>query len=328
MRRREFFTGIAGSTLTAWPNASSGQQPAKLAKVGYLAVNRTANFYQIEAFLRGMRDLGWIEGRNFTIEIRDADGKPERLPALAAELVALRPDVIVAAPTLGAQAARKATSTIPIVFPISSDPVGSGLVQSLARPGANISGLSLLASDLVGKHLDLLTQIVPGAGLVAILWQPSGHSGSTDSDMLARVRAAARAPGLKLQFVEARGPDEIEKAFAAMGRVRGLIVLPVSLFTQQRARIVQLAAKSRLPAVYPSREFVDAGGLMSYGASIADLFRRSATYVDKVLKGAKPSELAVEQPTKFEMVINLKAAKALRLTIPPIVLAEADEVIE
>lgn len=327
MRRREFFAGIGGATLSAWPHAASSQ-PARVSRVGYLAVNRAANAYQIEAFRRGMRDLGWVEGRNLKIEIRDADGKAERLPALAAELVALGSDVIVAGPTLNAVAAQKATSTIPVVFPVASDPVGSGLVKSLARPGANVTGLSLLASDLVGKHLSLLTQVAPGTAHVAVLWQPSGHPGNTDADMLQRVRAAVRAPGLELQFVEARGPDDIDKAFAAMSRARGLIVLPVSLFNQQRARIVQFAAKSRLPAVYPWREFVDAGGLMSYGANIADLFRRSATYVDKILKGAKPGELAVEQPTKFEMVINLKTAKALGFTIPPLVLAEADEVIE
>jgi putative tryptophan/tyrosine transport system substrate-binding protein len=265
------------------------------------------------------------------IEYRDAEGKPERLPALAAELVALKIDVIVTAggssPVL---AAKQATRTIPIVFPVAADPVTSGLVTSLARPGGNVTGFTGLGPELVGKGLERLKQAVPGVSRVAVLWQPGGQGEGTDKDILKEADVAARALGVRLQFVEARGLADFDRAFLDMTSARGaLSVLPGSaMFFSERRRLVDLAAKNRLPVVYPQREFVDAGGLMAYGPDLADLFRRAATYVDKILKGAKPGDLPVEQPTKFELVINLKTAKALRLTIPQSVLARADQVIE
>ena len=264
------------------------------------------------------------------IEYRDAEGKFERLPALAAELVALKVDVIVAPNTVAALAAKQVTRTLPIVFAVAADPVASGLVTSLARPGGNVTGLSILASELVGKCLELLTQAVPGVSRVVVLWTPGVLGERTDKDMLKGAEVTGRALGVRLQFVEARGPADFDRAFSDMTRARAgaLTVLPSDMFVNERGRLVDLAAKNRLPAVYPWREFVDAGGLMAYGPNIADLYRRAATYVDKILKGRKPADLPVEQPTKFELVINLKAAKALGLTIPPSVLARADQVIE
>ncbi len=327
--RREFIGTLAGGLLTA-PLAADAQQAAKIARIGYLATNLAAASYQPEAFRQGLRDLGHVEGRNVVIEYRDAEGKLERLPALAAELVALKVDVIVAPPTLAAVAAKQAIKTIPIVFAVATDPVGSGLVTSLARPGGNVTGLSSFGPELVGKCLELLKQAVPGVSRVAVLWQPDAHGEHTQKDMLKEAEVAARAQGERLQVVEARGPANFDRAFSDMTRARAgaLTVLPSTMFFIERRRLVALAAKHRLPAVYPSREFVDAGGLMAYGSDLADMLRRTATYVDKILKGAKPGDLPVEQPTKFELVINLKAAKALGLTIPPSMLGRADEVVE
>jgi putative ABC transport system substrate-binding protein len=239
-------------------------------------------------------------------------------------------DVLVASSTVGALAAKQATSTLPIVFIGAADPVTSGLVTSLARPGGNVTGSSNLAPELVGKCLEQLKQAVPGVSRVALLWQPGGQGEGTNKDMLKGAEVAARALGVRLQFVEARGLEDFDRAFSEMTRARAgaLTVLPSAMLFVERRRLVDLAAQSRLPAVYTWREFVDAGGLMSYGPNLADLFRRAATYVDKILKGAKPGELPVEQPTKFELVINLKAAKALGLTIPPSLLRRADQVIE
>ena len=264
------------------------------------------------------------------IEYRDAEGKFERLPALAAELVALKVDVIVAPGTPAALAAKQATRTLPIVFAAAADPVTSGLVTSLARPGGNVTGLSVLAPELVGKCLEQLKQAVPGVSRVAVLWQPGALGERTEKDMLKGAEVAARALGVRLQFVEARGPADFDRAFSEMTRARAgaLTVCGSAMFFIERRRLVDLAAKNRLPAVYPLREYVDAGGLMAYGPNLADLFRRAATYVDRILKGAKPGDLPVEQPTKFELVINLKTAKALGLTIPPSLLPRADQVIE
>jgi putative ABC transport system substrate-binding protein len=276
-----------------------------------------------------LRDLGYVEGRNLVIDYRDAEGKLERLPALAAELVALKVDVIVAGNTLAALAAKQATKAIPIVFATSVDPVTSGLVTSFARPGGNVTGLSNLFPELVGKCLEQLTQAVPGVSRAAVLWHPGAFGERTDKDLLKEAEVAVRALGVRLQFVEVRGREDFERAFLDItgARADGLTVLGSPMFLGERRRLVDLAAKNRLPAVYPQREFVDAGGLMAYGPSTADLFRRAATYVDKILKGAKPGDLPVEQPTKFELVINLKTAKALGLTIPPSLLSRADEVI-
>jgi putative ABC transport system substrate-binding protein len=312
------------------PIAAEAQQATKVPRIGYLTVDRAASPHLIEAFRQGLRDLGYVEGRNVEIEYRDAEGRPERLPGLAAELVALKVDVILAGSTPQALAAKQATRTLPIVFASAPDPVTSGLVTSLARPGGNVTGLSNIAPELVGKRLELLKQAVPGVSRVAVLWQPGGSGEHTGKDMLKEAEVAGRALGVRLQFVEARGPADFDRAFSDMTRAHAsaLTSLGGSMFFNERRRLVDLAAKNRLPAVYPQREFVDAGGLMAYGPDLADKFRRAATYVDRILKGARPADLPVEQPTKFELVINLKAAKALGLTIPPSLLARADHVVE
>jgi putative ABC transport system substrate-binding protein len=312
------------------PVAVKAQQGAKVPRIGYLAVDRAAGPHLIEAFRQGLRDLGYVEGSNVVIEYRDAEGKFERLPALAAELVALKVDVIVAGGTPLILAAKQATRTLPIVFAAASDPVTDGLVTSLARPGGNVTGLSNIAPELVGKRLELLKQAVPGVSRVAVLWQPGATGERTEKDMLKGAEVAARALGVRLQFLEARGPADFDRAFSDMTRARAgaLTSLGGSMFFNERRRLVDLAAKNRLPALYQQREFVDAGGLMAYGANLADNFRRAAGYVDKILKGTKPGDLPIEQPTKFELVINMKTAKALGLTIPPSLLQRADQVIQ
>ena len=327
--RRTFLAGT-GALLLAAPLAAEAQQAAKIARIGYLVTNLASASHVHDAFRQGLRDLGYVEGRNVVIEYRDAEGKLERLPALAAELVALKVDVIVAAGPPAALAAKQATRTLPIVFASSGDPVTSGLVTSLARPGGNVTGLSALTQELVGKRLELLKQAGPGVSQVAVLWHPGVLGERTDKDALKGAEVAARALGVRPQFVETRGPADFDRAFSDMTRARAgaLTVLPSTMFTSERRRLVDLVAKNRLPAMYPWREFVDAGGLMAYGPDLADSFRRAATYVDKILKGAKPGDLPVEQPTKFELVINLRAAKALGLTIPQSLLLRADQVIQ
>jgi putative tryptophan/tyrosine transport system substrate-binding protein len=330
VNRRAFVGTLAGGLLAA-PQISDAQQAAKIARIGYLSGSLARGPHLPEAFRQGLRDLGYVEGRTVVIEYRDAEGKFERLPALAAELVALKVDVIVAPGAPHAFAAKQATRTIPIVCVASADPVTDGLVTSLARPGGNVTGLSISAApEIVGKRLELLKQAVPGVTRVAVLWQPSGQGERTAKDLLKGAEVAARALGVRLQVVEARGPADFDGAFSDMTRARAdaLTVLGNPMFVTERRRLVDLAAKHRLPAMYTSRESVDAGGLMAYGPNFADLYRRAATYVDKILKGAKPADLPVEQPTKFELVINLKTAKALGLTIPPSVLGRADEVIQ
>ena len=325
---RRAFLGTLTYGLLVGPFASEAQQAGQFARIGYLAANAVPD--RSEAFRQGLRDLGYVEGRNVVIEYRDAEGNPERLPALAAGLVALQVHVIVAPTTVAALAATQATRTLPIVFAGASDPVTSGLVSSLARPGGNVTGLSILGAELVGKRLEVLTQAVPGVSRIAVLRHPGTSRERTGRDMLKEAELAGRALGVRLQFVEARGPADFDRAFSDMTRARvgALTVLVSALFLNERRRLVDLAAKNRLPAVYPWREYVDAGGLMAYGPNDADLYRRAATYVDKILKGAKPGDLAVEQPTKFELVINRKTAKALGLTIPPSLLQRADQVIE
>jgi putative ABC transport system substrate-binding protein len=329
--RRRFLTGVA----IAWaPIAAAAHaqeyKTAKVARIGWLGNDPVGGPHLVEAFRQELGDLGYVEGRNVVIEFRDAEGKFERLPALAAELVALKVDVIVAPSTPHALAAKQATRTLPIVFTSAGDPVASGLVTSLARPGGNITGLSNLAPELVGKCLEQLKQAVPEVSRVAVLWQPGVLGERTEKDMLKRAEVAARALGVRLQFLEARGPADFDRAFSEMTRARAgaLTVLTSTMFFNELRRLVDLAAKNRLPEMYPWRDFVDAGGLMSYGPNAADLWRRAATYVDKILKGAKPADLPVEQPTKFELVINLKTAKALSLTIPPSLLLRADELIQ
>jgi putative ABC transport system substrate-binding protein len=329
MNRRD--TVLALLALGAAPLAAEAQQAGKVARIGYVSANLADNPHLRDAFLQGLRDLGYVEGRNAVIEYRGAEGNVERVPALAAELVALKVDVIfVGGGTRVTLGAMQATKTIPIVFTGVGDPVESGLVSNLARPGGNVTGLSALSPELVGKRLELLKQAIPGVDRVAVLWRPGALGERTDKDMLTAADVAARALGLRLQFVEAQDADEFARAFSDMSSARAgaLTVLPSNRFLRHHTRIVDLAARNRLPAVYTSREFVDAGGLMSYGANEPDLFRRAATYVDKILKGAKPGDLSVEQPTKFELVINLKTAKVLGLTIPQSMLAHADEVIQ
>jgi len=328
VQRRDFL--IAAGAILAAPLAAEAQQTTKVARIGYLGRDIVPAPHLPEAFLQGLRDLGYVEGRSVVVEYRDAEGKSERLPALAAELVALKVDVIVAASIQPALAARQATRTLPIVFATIGDPVSSGLVASLARPGGNVTGLSSLTPELVGKSLELLKQAVPGVSRVAVLWQPGFLGERAERDSLARAEVAAQALGVRPQFVEARNPADFERAFSEMSRARagGVTVLASSMFLGERRRLVDLAAKNQLPAEYPLREFVDVGGLMSYGANVADLYRRAAAYVDRILKGAKPGDLAIEQPTKFELVINLKTAKALGLAIPQSILLRADEVIQ
>jgi putative ABC transport system substrate-binding protein len=312
------------------PIATEAQPAAKVPRIGYVSTNLAVNTHLADAFRQGLRDLGYVEGRTVVIEFRAAEGQPERFPALMAELVALKVDVIVAANSPAALAAQHATRTLPIVFAVAADPVGQGLVTSLAQPGGNVTGLSSLIPELVGKCLEQLTQAMPGLRRVAVLWEPGGFGERTEKSMLAEADVVARALGVRLHFIEARGPEDFDWAFAEMTRARAdaLTVLISAMFYSERTRLVDLAAKHRLPAVYPVREYVDAGGLMSYGAHYADLFRRAATYVDKILKGAKPADLPVEQPTKFELVINLKTAEALGLTMPPTLLFQADKVIQ
>jgi len=329
MTRRRFLCGV--TIGLAVPRVVDAQQAAKLSRIGFLSLNKTRNLHLHEAFRQGLRDLGYVEGRNLVIEYRDAEGKVERLPALAAELVALKVDLIVtgggAPPAL---AAKQATGTLPIVFASAPDAVADGLVASLSRPGGNITGSSNLSPALVGKCLEQLKEAVPRLTRVALLIQPGAAVERTEKDMLKGAESAARALGVTLQFVEARGPADLDKAFSTMATRRegGLTVLSSAMFFSQRRRLVDLAAKNRLPVVYPQREFVDAGGLMSYGPDLADLFRRAATYVDKILKGAKPGDLPVEQPTKFQLVINLKTARSLGLTIPQSLQVRADQVVE
>jgi putative ABC transport system substrate-binding protein len=306
------------------PIAAEAQQAAKIPRIGYVSTNLAVSPHLPDAFRQGLRDLGYVEGRNVVIEFRSAEGKLDRFPALAAELVTLRVDVIVAANTGAALAAKQATKTIPIVFAGPADPITSGLVNSLARPGGNVTGLSSSGPELVGKGLELLKQAVPGVNRVAALWHRD-YPERTQRDILEQADVAARALGVHLQFVEARGgPENFDRAFSELTRARAdaLTVLTSVLFISERRRLVDLARRNRL------RDFVDDGGLMSYGPHWADIYRRAATYVDKILKGAQPADLPVEQPTKFELVINMKAARTLGLTIPPSVLSRADQIIE
>jgi putative ABC transport system substrate-binding protein len=299
------------------------QQPKKILRIGVLTPDPiSARANQFEAFKEGLRGLGYVEGQNVAIEIRSAEGNRDQLARLATELVSLRLDVIITTTTPASRALKRATSTIPIVT-ISADPVGTGLVSNLARPGGNITGLSILGPEISGKQLELLKETVPKVKQVTFVWDPASALGFKEA------KIAAGNLGLNIQIAEVRNPNELESALelAISERAGGLIV-PSNIGAAYRTQIVTFSAKNRLPAVYEERESVEAGGLMSYGPNRNDLFRRAATYVDKILKGAKPGDLPVEQPTKFEMVINLKTAKQIGLTIPPNVLARADRVIK
>jgi putative ABC transport system substrate-binding protein len=314
--------------LFALSFSAEAQQPTKIPQIGFLSgTSLSSTSARVEAFRQGLRELGYVEGKNIVIEWRWAEGKLDRLPALAAELVRLKVDIIVAAGPAATRPAKEATSTIPIVMGFENDPVGSGVVASLARPGGNITGLSTLAPELSGKRLELLKEIVPKLSRVAVFGN-SHEPGNAQS--LKEVELAAGAFGVKLQYLNVLSPKDIETAFraASKGRADAVLMLQSPILLSQRIHVVELAVKNRLPATYPSPELVQDGGFMFYGPSFTDLYRRAATYVDKILKGRTPADLPVEQPIKFELIINLKAAKQIGLTIPPNVVARADKVIK
>ena len=312
-------------SLLAAPLAAQAQRPGKSPRIGILHLSTAADSLS-EAFEQGLRDLGYVVGKNLVLEYRFAAGQFERLPALAAELVQLPVDVLVTAGP-GALAAKQATATIPIVFPVFADPVGEGLVASLARPGGNVTGLSIMGTDLAAKRLELLTAVVPGLRRLALLWNPDrpGHA-----LQIQEIHAAAAQGGIHVDVLEVRSPLEFDRAFLTMGDtgVGAAIIIDEVTFFNERTCLAALAAQYQIPAMYGHRGYVDAGGLLSYGPHFAALFRRAATFVDKILKGAKPGDLPVEQPTTFELVINLKTAQTLSLTIPPLLLFQADEVIK
>jgi putative ABC transport system substrate-binding protein len=333
MRRRDFIKAISGAAA-ALPLAARARPATKMPRIGVLSPGRSelpdSTLNMLNSFMQGLHELGYIEGQNIAIELQFAGWNSDRLRELAAELVGRKVDVIVAFSTPAARAAKQATSTIPIVAIAMADPVADELVASLARPGGNVTGTNFLGPELVAKRLQLLREVIPGLSRVAALWHPRAYSERTTAGVLKEIEAAARTLGIQLQLVPAAGPDDFASAFSAMTRERAdaLIVLPSPMLFGEYGRIVGIAANSRLPTMYAAREGVDVGGLMSYGANLPDLSRRTATYVDKILKGAKPAELPVEQPTKFEMVINLKTAKELGLTITREFQLLADDVIE
>ena len=321
-----FFTFVVAIAICG--AVASAQQQAKVPRIGYLGTaSPSAVSARVEAFRQGLRELGYAEGKNIVIEWRYAEGKLDHLPALAAELVRLKVDIIVASGTTSTRAAKEATVTIPIVMGFNNDPVGNGFVTSLAHPGGNITGLSTLAPEISGKQLELLKEIVPKLSRVAVL-----GSSTTPGNAQARreIELAAGALKVQLQYLDVLATKDIETAFraASNGRADAVVVLQSFVVLPQRKQIADLAVKNRLPAIYYSIEYVEDGGLMTYSVSVTDLSRRAATYVDKILKGAKPADLPVEQPTKFELVINLKAAKQIGLTIPPNLLGRADRVIK
>jgi putative ABC transport system substrate-binding protein len=323
MWRRKFISLLGGAA--AWPLAARAQQGGKRYTVGIFSAGGEPS--PNRAFFDALRELGWVEGRNVVFEHRYAENRIEQLPELAAELVRLKVDVIAAAGTLAPLAAKRATATIPIVMTAAGDPLASGLVASLAQPGGNVTGMSLMAPDLGGKRLELMKEVLPRLSRVAVLWNATNLYSAL---VFKETQAAGRTLGIEVRSVEVRGPNDFDGAFEAATRLRAdaLITVEDPLTVGHRTRIAEFAAERQLPSVHGVREFAAAGGLISYGANLADLFRRAAYYVDKILKGAKPADLPVQQPTKFEMVINLKTAKALGLEIPPTVIARADEVIE
>ena len=326
MRRRDFIKVIAGSAV-AWPLAARAQQPGKLPIIGFLGPNtRSAAGEWVAAFVQRLRELGWIDARNVAIEYRWAEGRDERYAEIAAEFARLKVDVIVTSGTPAVIASKQATSVIPIVFATAGDPVGSGLVASLARPGGNVTGLATLAAELAGKRLELLREVVPGLGRLAIM----GNVGNPFTVLeLGEVQAAARRLGLEINTLEIRRAQDIAPAFEAIkGRADALYVCTDALAHTNRIRINTSALGLRLPTMHGSRDYVEAGGLMSIGPNFSDLFRRAADLVDKILRGAKTGDIPVEQPTKFDLVINITTAKALGLTMPPSLLVRADELIE
>jgi putative ABC transport system substrate-binding protein len=328
MNRRESIIAVVALGAAAGSIASFAQQQGKVWRVGFLSLSSASLSSQnTDAFLKGMRELGYVEGKNLVVEWRFADGKLERLPDMAADLVQLKVDIIVAVASAAIGAAQKATTTIPIVMATTGDPVGSGFVKSLARPGGNITGLSNMGGDIGAKHVDLLLSVVPKVTRVAVLVTPTSTTYRAISES---VQAGAQKAGVKTLVVEASTPQDIENAFSMMAREKAdaVIVGSAPFFGFHRQKIVDLANKYRMPSMFGSRVYVEAGGLMSYGQNITDNYLRSATYVDKIFRGAKPGDLPVEQPVTLELVVNLKTAKAIGLTIPQAVLLRADEVIQ
>jgi ABC-type uncharacterized transport system substrate-binding protein len=332
MIARTTLAAVFALALLAAPHAAEAQSAEKVYRIGYLSIGSgTGAVYTrpLEGFRQRLRELGWVEGRNIAIEFRYAEGRADRLPGLADELVRLKVDIITAVPTPAALAARNATSTIPIVGMSLTEPVAVGLVASLARPGGNVTGVSYtFGTEIFGKQLELLRDVAPKVRRVAVLASPTGIPAYPH--MLDAVRAAARSLGLELQLLEVREPSDFDSAFAAMAkeRVGALLVMGHPLFFIHRERLADLAARNRLPSMSTQEQWVDAGGLMSYGPNFVDLYRRGATYVDRILKGAKPGDLPIEQPTNLSLVLNLKTARRLGLTIPPAMLQRADQVIE
>jgi putative ABC transport system substrate-binding protein len=327
MRRREFIGSLIGTTV-AWPLATHAQQTSKVYSIGYFSAGAGRPIAPRAAFVEALRQLGWIEGKNVVFEIKYAENRLDRLPELAAELVHLKVDVIVTSGTLAPLAAKRATTTIPIVMTAAGDPLGAaGLVASLARPGGNVTGTSIMAPDIAGKRLELLKDLLPRLSRVAILWNAANPY---PANVFRETESAARMMGIEVQSLEVRRPEDFDSVFEASRQQRpdALITVEDPLTINYRNKIVDFAATNRLPAIHGFWEFVEAGGLMSYGASLIDLFRQSAVYVDKILRGTKPADLPVEQPTNFELVINLKAVTALGLTIPPSIMVRVDEVIE
>ena len=326
--------GAAAAVLLVATSLTLQAQPsARVPRIGLLmtgALGSAETKASLDAVRQGLREHGYVEGQNIQIEYRFADGNIERFPGLATELASSKVDLIVAGATPAGRAAKAATATIPIIVMAMGDPVGDGLVASLARPGGNLTGTTFLGPALVPKHLALLKEALPRATLIAILWQPDAFADSTMRDLLKEAEAAARTLRIKLLFAEIRRPEELNSAFSTLVREHpdALLVFPSTMLFNERARIVALAVKHRLPSVFNNRQAVELGGLMSYGTSIPALLRRTGAYVDKILKGARPADLPIEQPTKFELLINLKTAKALGLTIPPSLLQRADLVIE
>jgi putative ABC transport system substrate-binding protein len=326
MRRREFIT-LLGGGAAAWPLAARAQQRAKVARIGYLGLGPASAWSsRVEGLRAGLRDLGWVEGKNIIIEFRWADGV-KQLPEFAAELVRMKIDVIFAPTSTMVEAARQATKTIPIVFSNHADPIGGGHVASLPRPGGNITGLTDLASELDAKELEMLKEAVPRTTRIGVLWNPTTPS---QVPGLQSLKAAGEKLGLALHMASAATAEEFDGAFASMARenVDSLFVMPSPLIVMQRVRVAELALKYRLPGIFSEKEAVEAGGLMSYTADRIDLSRRAALYIDKILKGASPADLPVEQASKYLLVINLKTAKALGIAVPPTLLARADEVVE
>jgi putative ABC transport system substrate-binding protein len=326
--RRQLLVAVGASALIGMPLTSFAQSPGKVWRIGMLeTVSPELNAANLDAFRQGLRELGYVEGRNLIVEYRSADGRAQRFPDLATELVSLKVDLIVTRGTPAAVAAKKATRTIPVIMANAGDPVGSGLVTSLARPGGNVTGLSSVPAELDPKRLELLRELVPGSARIAVLLNMSSPN---NPPQWKEMEMAARALGVQPQLLDVRKPEDLGPAFdvATKQRADGLIVGGEGLFQANRKMIAELAAKHRLPAIYRSMDYIEAGGLMAYGPDYPDLYRRAATYVDKIFKGAKPGDLPVEQPTKFELIFNLKAAKALGLTIPVPLLLRADKVIE